>query len=783
MSWITQEVVIAVTGWNRRTIQRKAHDGELETRLTNGRANGRAVRKYNSASLSFDARLKLEQQQHASAKEQPQPAVQNVATAAPFALLPPAEAELTSETQTAKSSPPKVALSEKEEAAARARLAIIEPLINFQAEKHAAPRSQLHLDLGLLLPDGRKVSSLSTMAEYLSHSHQLSRATIFRWYKDFRKAGLLGLATKTRNDKDKSRLFERHPEAATLAGYLYLEQRQSVRKAYEAIERDHLSLGLTPDELPSYETVRRLLKKFPEPLKLLAREGERVYRERCAPYISRTRINVSAGEIWISDHMIHDVEVMNDCFLDAEYGAPIRLRFTAFADFRSNYFIGYSWAWEGSSASITTSLRRGVLRYGIPELVYCDNGKDYLKVARGAMPGYLRSEIEPADWWKIEYQRLTDVGVFARMGIAVQHCIVRHPQSKAVERLFGTVHSGFDRIFPTYTGGSPSARPDFAAKAMAEHRRLLRIGKPGQSLHPTASQFIRMAIAWIEDVYHNKPQKSRDMEGMSPRQAFEAFRNPNQRPAPAPEVLALMLAERERRLVHECSVVLKNHRYIGNDRSDAVELHNQNDRTITVAYDPLDMEKVAILDNENRLIAWAKPELFSTQSATSAPAIKTSMQERRHLQKQTVRTIMAIGAEARSNGALTEAEHLAARAGVNFDVADAVTQKRARLRPSERRVAPVSAAEGARGALAILRGEDADDAVTQRRARLRPDNTATAPMSAAEGARQVLAILREEDADDAVTQRRARLRPDNTAAAPMSAAEIARNAIAILREG
>jgi hypothetical protein len=306
----------------------------------------------------------------------------------------------------------------------------------------------------------------------------------------------------------------------------------------------------------------------------------------------------------------------------------------------------------------------------------------------------------PADWWQAEYDEIADRfgiedGVLARLGIAVQHCIVRHPQSKHVERLFRTVHSGFDRMFPTYSGSSPATRPDFATEAMAEHGKLLRMGRPGNSKLPWTSEVIRMAIAWIEDDYHNKPQKSRDMEGMSPREAFAAFHNSVQRPAPPPEVLALCLAEHESRVVHECAIALANRRYIPVDEIDAIAMHSQNGRTVTVAYDPLDLEKVAILDDNQRLIAWAKPEHYVTQSAESGPAIAASMQLRRRLEKQTVGELRAIADEARANGALTEAEHLAARAGV-IAVNDAVTQRRVRLRPDNAARAPMTAAESAR---------------------------------------------------------------------------------------
>ena len=683
--WLSREELLALTGYNLRTVQRKVQERSLKTRAVR-RSNARPIREYSLDSLPYEFQVKAEQQRSALAKE----------TA--LALPQPPTVQETPATPP----PVKVAFASLEqEAQARERYAIIEPLVRFQPGPRLASPGQLQLALAMVLPDGSPVTTRTQMRRYLANKHNLSDITIYRWVRAFTKHGLVGLADQARSDRGDSRFFKKHPDAATLAAYLYLGQRQSARAAFEAIQRDCLLLKLKPCELPSYETVRAFLKRTPEPLKLLARKGARVYSERCSPYLSRTRVNVSAGEIWVGDHMTHDFFAQNDTFVDAEWGARIRLRFTAFADFRSNMFLGYSWAWEGSSHSIATALRRGVERYGPPESAYVDNGKDYLKVARGAMPAYLReSGISPVDWWKTEYDDMTKLGVFAMMGIAVQHCIVRHPQSKAVERLFGTVHSGFDKIFPTYSGCSPATRPDFATEALAEHRKLLRVGQPGMSKLPWTSDVIRMAIAWIEEVYHNKPQKSRDMEGMSPRQAFAAFRNPNQRPAPTPEVLALMLAEHKSVAVRECQFVLHKHAYIGDDEISATMLHQQNDRQVTVAYDPLDAEKVAVLDDNGRLIAWARRKEFVTQSADSGPAIAESMQLRRRLKKQTAGTIVAIAEAARANGAMTEAEHLAQRAGV-MEANGAITQRRPRLRPDNTAVAPLSACEIARQVLAI----------------------------------------------------------------------------------
>lgn len=715
--WIRRDDLMAVTGWGLRKLQREVKDIRVESRPSQTGHHGGPVPEYSFDSLPFDVRFKLEEKRKAAAAE----------ASSASALIPAAADEQLAVLSPSKAGP-KAGLLPEEEKQARERLAIIEPLINFEEGQRLALRGQLPLDLGLRLPDGREVLTRSDLVEFLAHSHQLGKRTIWRWYEGWRKAGLFGMARRAREDKGKSRFFEQHPEAANLAAYLYLNQRQSARAAFEAIHRDHQSLGIAPDELPTYETVRSFLNSsaFSEPMKILAREGARAYRERCAPYLSRDYSATASNEIWVSDHMIHDVEVQNDCFLDVGPGAPMRLRFTCVLDFHSRFVVGYSWCREGSSHSIVSAIRRAVMAHGPAEVFYCDNGKDYLKVAKGAMPAYLiESGVALEDWYSRELTELKEMGVLARLGMAAQHCIVRHPQSKHVERFFRTVHERFDKKFPTYVGGSPATRPDFATEEMAKHRKLFRMGSPGISLHPPASYLIAMALRWIED-YHSTPHRGKGMDGRTPRQVFEEDRNPRQKPAPPPEVLAVMLAEHQKRRVRESSIVLENKRYSARtgDQNSARVLHDLNERDVIVAYDPLDLELVAVLDLNRRLIAWATKENYLRQSsdAETGAQITESMQQRARLLKHTRQAIVGIGATARANGAVTEVEHLAMRAGLmaggevvtplrrlrasNADLADAVTQRPARLRPDDNAKAPMSAADIAKEAIEFLEDED-----------------------------------------------------------------------------
>lgn len=184
------------------------------------------------------------------------------------------------------------------------------------------------------------------------------------------------------------------------------------------------------------------------------------------------------------------------------------------------------------------------------------------------------------------------------------------------------------------------------------------------------------------------------MNGRCPLEAFGQDRNPRQRPRPELQDLALLLTERARRQVRECSVVINKRRYIGTDDIARVVLHDLNLREVLVAFDPLDPDAVAILDLEGRLLTWAQPEQLLPQSPAAADAIAASMAERRRLEKSTRHSILSIGDAARANGARTDVEHLADRArDLPMAVGDVITQRRPRMQPDNSATAPKSAAD------------------------------------------------------------------------------------------
>jgi hypothetical protein len=401
--------------------------------------------------------------------------------------------------------------------------------------------------------------------------------------------------------------------------------------------------------------------------------------------------------------MIHDVECMNDCFADAEWGAPVRIRFSAMLDYRSRLFTGASWCWEGSSRAIAACMRRGISQFGPPEHIYVDNGKDYRKVARGALPGYLvESPLAPAGWWRAELDAIHRSGFLGRLGIAVTHCIPHHPQSKCVERSFRTVHERFDKNWPTYTSGNPFTRPDSTTALMMRHRRLLKSGDVSHSDHPRASQFIAGCLAWLEE-YADTPHEGEGMDGGTPRQVFEANLNPHQKPAPEPSALALLMAEHETRKVRECAVSLNKRRYQPVDQAGWVTLHSFNEQEVLVAYDTADYENAAALDLDGHFLAWLQLEekvRFAPGDPHTQARIADSMAQRRRLEKHTRETLTTISLVARQNGAQSPLEALTNRLQLpaGADLAGVVTQRAPRLAPDDKDAipAPVTPAAAAR---------------------------------------------------------------------------------------
>jgi putative transposase len=662
--WLTKEEIVRRTGISARTLHRYTASGVTISRTMPTRSrNGKPICQYLVSSLPYELRAKLIAVQKLAQKATtlqivPPAHLSSIQTAPLFAAAPTPPT-------------PRVDIAPERLLQAEARLHAIQPLLDYITDKSSRPRYA-----GLRLSDGSHVSNARTFSVYLSETvivedKRPNTRTLWRWLAQYRVGGLPALARKTRDDAGTSHFFTKYPAARTLVEAEFHKPHATYARAFDALRRERDLLQVPAAELPSYATVRNYLEALPEPMKALARHGLRRYNETCAPHLSRGYEDVQANAIWIADTQIHDALVRNDVFASVATDAPMRLRLVAIEDMRSRKIVGHCWAAEGDWRAIATALRNAAARYGMCEVFYCDNGADFRKAGKGA------KWTRPADdSLRQAYTSVADCGAIQQLGAKIQFCIPYAPQSKPIERAFGTLHKRLDAIMPHYTTGNIYTKPDQTVIAAGTHSKLVKLGRGSESALMPASYFIRLANERIEGWYNHHPHRGRGMEGRSPNEVFDALYPVATRRTADPRVLALLLFERQTCTVSRTAVRVNNRRYMPDQASPESwhALHDRNRREIVVAYDPLDPDVAVALDEQGHWMADLEverltrhavgPDVTAEDRANSAH-IAASMQMRGRLRKATVATVVQVHRNAANAGFASDLRHTAAAVAAN----------------------------------------------------------------------------------------------------------------------
>jgi hypothetical protein len=657
--WVSKDEALRLCGCSENWLRRMTVYGKVISRQTDRRAaNGRLIREYLSA--SFPA---------------PAPQTQLSIVPAPNSSFGPLFANVPADRLQRVILP-----SPEAQRQAEYRFSVIQPLLDYAQNAERLARLQL--------PDRRPVTSLSRLIEHIAASNPqpVSVRTLKSWLARYRKGGFAALADFVRSDKNVARWATQspqHAELADLAAYAYLKEQLNKKMSWEIVVCRAQQLEIEP---PSYESLRTYLEKLPPAVKTLALKGRDKYDDLFAPYLRRGYTDIEAGEILVSDHAWVDILVQNDLF-DAKDREHMRLRFTGLQDMRSRKILAYSFSQDGSSRSINTCLRHMLETYGTFREFYCDNGKDYLKVGKGARGP------------EAEYLPPEAQGVLARLGCRVTYCQPYHGQSKLIESFNHILHQRFDRRWATYCGPTFEQRPDRCTAALERHKKLLAQGRADESELPLASEFIRAAILWIESEYNNRPKNVPGMDGLSPNEAFEKFRWHGSKPAPEPHILASLLAERALRIVHECAVKMANRRFVGVDEPSQRALHDRTGQQIIVAYDPLDLNALAAIDEDGCVFAYLEPETFLRQSRDdeTQEAIAASMRERQHRYHETRDQLNDLGRRVLGTGYMPQHNQMLQLGRLPIDIEQLVVHRpqSTKLQPTTI-TAPATPAEAAR---------------------------------------------------------------------------------------
>ena len=470
----------------------------------------------------------------------------------------------------------------------------------------------------------------------------ISKGILYRKKKALKADDLAGLLDNRGNWKKGTSSIPEEVWQCFLSFYLD-EAQHPIQACYEYTEMwiKREAPQLLP--LPAYASFyRKVQTAIPKPVEIMGREGMKAFRDRCAPYIRRTYEDMVSNEWWIADNHTFDVQTKG------EKGNLHRLYLTAFFDARSGIFTGCYVTDAPSSQATLIALRKGIMKYGIPQNIYVDNGREFLTFDVGGL-GHRQK--------KSTKDKFAPPPVFERLGIKMTNAIVRNAKAKIIERRFRDVKDRLSRLFPTYTGGNVVERPE----------RLKKVIKDTDNI-PTDYEFTQ-AVEDILTYYMNEKPYSGAVSSDSGKSRMQVYREQLKEKRVAAELdlnLMLMRSTRSqkvgRRGVH-LSVAGEKIDYYNDDL-----ILNHFGESVYCRYDPEDISKVRIYDLDDNYIMTAPTDNEAVLAyGASKDAVAQALRKVKSLEKLTKQELKAsqttaFGKETALNLVLATAEENKANA-------------------------------------------------------------------------------------------------------------------------
>ena len=325
--------------------------------------------------------------------------------------------------------------------------------------------------------------------------------------------------------------------------------------------------------LPTISTIRRFVNSLPVNFKDLFRRGPTYYQNKHEYHALRDYSGLKSNDVWCSDHHQLNIYVKDR---DGYKGFPW---FTVWQDMASRKINGYYLQVRtANSRTIAGAFRHAVLRNGIPEKTYIDNGKDYR--SRLIAGGSLRKRKNT-----IGIDAETQ-GIFMELGVTPIYAWPYHPQSKPTERFFRTLDEQFSKKFEGYRGRNIANRPE----QLNEH---VKNGKVME-----IAELENLLNIYLFERYNRAPHGGDGMEGRSPDLAFQDKLD-KQRTLSNPAVLDLLMMPVERKKVGRMGVTLFGGKYYHAD----MFLYKGSE--VDIRYDPRDLSKILVFERNGKKICIA----------------------------------------------------------------------------------------------------------------------------------------------------------------------------------
>ena len=349
---------------------------------------------------------------------------------------------------------------------------------------------------------------------------------------------------------------------------LYLTpQQMSVKLCYDMTAYQSKKLGLGW-QIPSLRSVQAFASEIPEHIRVLYRDGKAAYDAKFAPYIEREPESIAPGSWWTGDHHQFNLFVRHR-------GRWVRPWVTAWEDMGSRAAVGWHVSESPNQSTILIAMRRGIEKFGPPDSVKIDNGKDYdSRMFTGMTKKQRRSGVD------IDESLM--LGIYGMMNITASFAQPYHPQAKPIERMFDTLDCQFTKTFKTYCGKDSDRKPEELTSYLKTEKAI----EEATSLE----QFAEVLGKWFE-AYNNTAHSGIGMDGRSPMQVMATRTS---RRVIDSSVLDMLLCVWSGQLKAGKNGIRFNGMNYGQYDSKIVA-----GASVRIAYDPDDVRTVAVYSGDN----------------------------------------------------------------------------------------------------------------------------------------------------------------------------------------
>jgi hypothetical protein len=314
------------------------------------------------------------------------------------------------------------------------------------------------------------------------------------WLQPYAKAGLAGLAPQYQKRGGAGASLDQ--DVKDLLEYLYFDTNQpGIADVVRHIQQVY---GHTK---VSEITARRYLMSIPEAVRLVWRKGASAL-ETIQPSIHRDYTLYKPMEVIVGDYMTQDFMLR---FKDKVYRAKV----VAFMDMRTRAIVGWSLQPTANSTGVAIALQKCFDRFGLPEYIYFDNGREF------------KNHFLCGDVWKSQSTVIDaedigrDIGVVVEAGVKLIFAKPYNAKAKPIERFWRTMHELFDKWQLTYVGSNTTTRPDEAKVYQQSVRKMKKEDFKKIPEYAGVEQMLAKFFEWYNYEHHHTGQ---GMDGKPPMQ-------------------------------------------------------------------------------------------------------------------------------------------------------------------------------------------------------------------------------------------------------------------------